>query len=247
MFFCFSFREWYPLEKYSAGGVEKFIIQNKKLFNFRMRLDKNDGFLYICGSRDEMGKAEAEIDDFLDKERQSFNDNSPKRVVMKFNRSVSQNLVFSRIKEQKLYLELCYGINIDINEREILVKGKESNEKKFTILLRKRIITKEHFHSGADQKKTFVLGLGPNQDIELKRSDYLPRYSSTVDCPPLQPFTSMYQNLTDLKLQLEGALYLLKKEMESGYGELSLKFHFGKAFYNRQPGIYKVADIKREP
>lgn len=243
LLFCFS--EWQPLKEYSVGGVAKFINQKKKKFFFRMEL-REDGILYVSGSPDKVEQAKAQIDDFLKETRQKFfDDSSPKKVVMKFNHSKSHTSFLNEIKEDEQYYELLNGINIEIKDREVYVKGDEAKQIKFTVFLRHKIITKAMFHESNDQKKSFILGLSLNQVIQLDKSQRLPKCSSTASFPLIQPFTSMYQSIPDLKPELVKALYALKDEMASSYGELSLKFHFGQAFFNLKPGKYKVAEIER--
>ena len=103
------------------------------------------------------------------------------------------------------------------------MKGDEAKQIKFTVFLRNKIITKAMFHESNDQKKSFILGLSLNQVIQLDKSQRLPKCSSTASFPLIQPFTSMYQSIPDLKHELVKALYALKDEMASSYGELSLK------------------------
>ena len=239
------FRDWHPLEQYSNGSEARFIFQKRKSFNFKMQL-KEDGILYISGSLDKVEQAKSDIDEFLEKTRQKYSNNSTtKKVVMKFDYSKGQSTFLKEIKDEELYLELFNEINIEIKDREVFVSGDEAKQKNFTVFLRNKVIAKDRFCESKDPQKSFILGLNSNDEIKLERSRRLPRYSSTESSPPIQPFTSMYQAIPGLKPQLITALRTLSSEMESAYGELSLKFHFGQAFYNLKPRNYSVDEIER--
>ena len=228
------------------GGTAKYINQNKRIFSFKIRIDYNDGFLYASGSQSKVAGAEKEIDSFLMQEREKFTVDTPKKCIMEFNRTDSHNSVFNKIKDEVRYYELFNKINIEFDDRKIFVSGPESNEKKFTCYIRRTLLSKNNFSKGMDEKKAFIMGgLKPDQIIELNRS-HLKNTSSIINCPNLRPFKSMYSELKGLRADMVDALHKLKKEMESGYGELSMKFHFGRVFYNSYPGKYKVSDLERD-
>ena len=229
------------------GGIAKYISQNKKNFKFKTRFDRNDGLLYASGSKSRVAEAEKEIDTFLVREREKFTVDTPKKCIMEFNHSNIHKSVFNRIKDEVHYYEYSNKINIEFVDRKIFVNGEESNEKKFTCFIRRILLSKTNFSEGMDKKKAYIMGgFKPNQNIELKRSQHLKNASSIANCPNLRPFQSMYLELPGLQDEMVDALHKLKDQMKSGYGELSMKFHFGRVFYYSDPGKHKVSDLERE-
>lgn len=117
---------------------------------------RKDGILYISSSPDNVEQAKSDIDDFLEETRRKYsNDSSPNRTVIKFFKPlISDTFILNEIKEDKQYFELLNEINIEIEDREVFVKGDEEKKKRFTVFLRNRVMmARDLFRKSNDQKK----------------------------------------------------------------------------------------------
>ena len=241
----FSAEGWKTLNLPSCLSL--IIYQNKHKFKpIKVRHNKSEESIEVIVTQYE--KAQKIAEDLIKSKRPNVSNMAETRLMSYSDRLSAHKQAWQAIKDQLEYWEIKYQVQIrlDSKGRSIYVKGTKKNTDIFSTYLSDNLLHIMAAAESKDYRKCYVIGMRPDQLLLLEKSSFSATRSlcKIVGSDGFEAITSFY-DIPDLKTDFEKALVLLQK-MSTAYGELSLKFHLGKALFKRSEGSCQVIDVVKD-
>ncbi|XP_066933304.1 uncharacterized protein [Clytia hemisphaerica] len=227
--------------------LSRYIYQNKQEFKpIYIDYTKKEESIKVIVTQFE--KAQKIANDLIKRKRPDVSNMVETCLMTYSDRIPAHKNAWHAINDKLEYFEIKYQvlIRLDSKTRSIFVKGTKKHADDFSAFLADNLTRLMADAESKDYRKCYVIGLKADQYLWLEKSSFpgIRNMCTITGCDGFEAITSFYE-IPDLKTDFEKALVLLQN-MSSAYGELSLKFHLGKALFKLPEGSCQVIDIIKD-